>query len=228
MYWIFLVIFTLIVFVPTAIQQGFSVFSLQQTQEFTILLLGSIGFLTFLVQEKRLHKNVAEKTDIQRKVNRMARDLTHSYSYIGEVNRKLDILEDITLGYPESLNLTAKRRKDIYNSTMEAIRIFGKSDEFALRFVNISDNCVVKEIKNPPELSINFSAKNFNPESQIFESEELIAIASPKAIDNVFSCIIIKKRNPAQRIEDLEMIKMLASQALFLFMFVRDKKQIAS
>jgi hypothetical protein len=226
MYWIYLVLFTLIVFVPSTIRHGFFVFNVEQTQEFSILILGSLGFITFLIQEKRLKKNMAEKSAFQRKVNSMTKDLTHSYSYIGEVNRKLDILENITLGYPESFDLTAKRQKKIYDSTMEAIWLFGKSDEFVLRFFNLANNEVLKEIKSQPNVSISFSSKIFDSEIQSFESNEFVAVISPKTLEGVSAYIIIRKKSPTQKIDDLEMLKMLASQALFLFMFIRNKKTV--
>lgn len=224
MYWLYLIIFTLIVFVPTAIQDGFFIFDKAQTQEFTILILGSLGFLTFLIQEKRLKKNLAEKSDIQRKVNSMSKDLRSSYSYIGEVNRKIDLLENVTLGHPESINLTNKQQKNIYNSTMHAIGIITKSDDFVLRFSNLKTNELLQEIKNPASASFNFSCKKIDPAAQSMESDEFLAVLSPKDIDNIVACIIIKKKNPTQKIEDLEMLRILASQALLIFMFMNGVK----
>jgi hypothetical protein len=214
-----------IVFVPTIVNDGFYIFDTSQVQEFAILILGSIGFIIFLVQEKRLKKNIAEKTDIQRKISRMTKDLTHSYSYIGEINRKLDIFEQVTLSYPESPNLTAKKQKALYNAIIEAVKLFGKSDEFMLRFVRMPNNDVLKEIKSSSNLSFNCPLKNCNPSTQFLESDEFITISSPKAIDNIFSCIIIRKKSPNQKLDDWEMLKALAAQALFLFMFVNNRKQ---
>ena len=226
MYWLYLIIFTLIVFVPTAIHHGFYIFDKAQTQEFTILVLGSLGFLAFLVQEKRLKKNIAEKSSIQRKVNSITKDLTQSYSYIGEVNRKLDILENITLGHPESLHLTSKKQKEIYDSTMQAIGIIAKSDNFVLRFSNMKTNELLKEIKNLPFTPFSFSCKQLDPKAQFMESDDFMAVISPKDIDDIIACIIIKKKSPAQKIEDLEMLRILASQALFIFMFINGKRKL--
>lgn len=221
MYWLYLIIFTVVVFVPTVIQRGFYGFNLVQTQEFVILLLGSIGFTAFLIQEKRLKKNVAEKNDFQRKVNTMSKDLAHSYSYIGEVNRKVDILEGIALSYPESLIVTTKKQKEIFQSIMEAIKLFGKSDEFILRFVSMSSRDIIKEIKSSPDVSIIFSLKNVDLSAQFFESDEFVVVSSPKSIDDVFSYIVLTKKNPNYKTEDLQMIRTLAAQALFFFMFLR-------
>ena len=226
MYWIYLIIFTLIVFVPTFIRNGFSVFDMTQTQEFVILILGSLGFFVFLLMEKKLNKNLAEKSKIQGQVNSMTKDLKHSYSYIGEINRKLDILENIALGYPESSKMTHKSEIELYDSIMDAIRLFGKSDKFALRFVCLPNYELLKEITSTPENTISFSLKGRDLEVNYFESEDFIAITSPKSIDNIFSYIVIKKKTASQKIEDVEMMKTLAAQALFIFMFIRNKRQI--
>lgn len=208
---------------PTLVQRGLYGFSVDQTEEFATLILGSVAFIVFLIQEKMLKKNVSEKMAIQKKVNRMTKDLTHSYSYIGEINRKVDILESIALSYPESLILTTKKQKEVYKSIMEAIRLFGKSDEFTLRFICMSSKDILKEIKSFPDVSMNFSPKNFDLTAQFVESDDFIVVNSPKAIDDVFSYIVLKKKTPNQRLEDLEIIRTLAAQALFFFMFVRKK-----
>lgn len=226
MYWIYLIIFTFIVFIPSFVRSGTSTFNLVQVQEFVILILGSLGFFLFLIQEKRLKRNIKERGKIQRQVNQMTKDLTHSYSYIGEINRKLDILENIALGYPESSQLSLKEQNEIYDTIMGAIELFGKSDEFTLRFIGLPNLEIVKEIKSLPDVPMNFSIKEFMGGRNFFQNDEYIVTNSPKAIDGIFSCIIIKKKSPSHNIEDVEMMKTLASQALFLYMFLRQKKQI--
>lgn len=226
MYWIYLIIFTLIVFVPTFVRKGFYIFNMTQTQEFVILFLGSLGFFVFLMMEKKMKKNIAEKNKIQGQVNSMTKDLKYSYSYIGEINRKLDILENIALGYPVSTKLTHKHEMELYDSIIDAIRLFGKSDDFALRFVCLPDYEVIKEIKSIPKSPTRFSLKRHDAEVNYFESDEFIVTTSPKSIDNVLSYIVIKKTTASQKIDDIEMMKTLASQALFIFMFMRNKKQI--
>lgn len=197
-----------------------------QAQEFVILFLGSLAFSIFLLMEKKMKKNLAEKSIIQGQANRMAKDLRHSYSYIGEINRKLDILENIALGYPESSKLSHKNESELYDSIMSAIRLFGKSEQFALRFVCLPEYTLLKEIQSNPGTGFNFSLENRKIEVNYFESAEFIVVTSPKAIDNIFSYIVIKKETPSQKLDDVEIMKTLVAQALFIFMFMRHKKQI--
>ncbi len=226
MYWIYLIIFTFIVFIPTLVRSGFYVFDMTQVQEFAILLLGSLGFTLFLLMEKKFKKNLSEKNRIQGQVNNMTKDLKQSYSYIGEINRKLDILENIALGYPESSKLTHKNEIESYHSIMEAISLFGKADEFALRFACLPKYEILKEIKSMPENALSFSLKHHEKDINYFESDDFIVVTSPKPIDNVLSYIVIKKKTAGHKIEDIEIMKTLAAQALFIFVFTRNKKQI--
>jgi len=218
--------FTLIVFVPTFIRNGFFIFDMTQTQEFVILFLGSLGFFIFLMMERKMKKNMSEKNKIQGQINSMSKDLKYSYSYIGEINRKLDILEHIALGYPESSNLTQKNQIELFDSIMDAVRLFGKSDDFTIRFVRLPNYDILKEIKSMPEKALSFSLKGRTVDVNYFESDEFIVTTSPKTIDNIFSYILIRKITASQKLDDIELMKTLAAQALFIFMFMRNKKQM--
>ena len=139
----------------------------------------------------------------------------------------MDILEQIVLSYPESTNLTVKKQKAMYDFIIEAIRLLGKSDEFSLRFICTTTKEVLKEVKSFSDLALNFSCKNFNTVGQSFESDEFIMITSPKAIDNIVACILIRKKTFNHKIDDFEILKAIASQSLFFFMFIHNKKQIS-
>ena len=157
-------------------------------------------------------------------MNRTSKDLTHSYSYIGEVNRKLDILMNIVLNFPESSQLSPRKQKELYNSIMEAVGLFGRANEFEIRFINALTGETMKEIKKPGIDRIQFTQKKDALQTQVFEDDQLVVIPSPKTINNVYACIILKKKNSQQNGNDLEIMRVLAIQALALFVFLRSKK----
>jgi hypothetical protein len=227
MYWVYFAIFIFAIFIPSTVQHGFYGFNLAETQELSALFLGMIGFTIFFFQEKSLKKKLVDRIKIRKQMNQMTKDLNNSYSYIGETNRKLDILEQLALSHPESPDLTAKQQKEMYDSIIEAIRLLGKSDEFVLRFICTSNKEILKEIKSFSDLPLGFSGKNLNTAAQFFESDDLIMVTSPKAIENIISCIIIRKKTSNYKIDDLEILKAVASQSLFFFMFINHKKPVA-
>lgn len=222
MYWIYLIAFTFMVFVPTYIRDGFYFLTVSQTQDLALLLLGSICFALFLIQEKKERKHFGEKCAHQGQASRMAKDLKQLYSYIGEMNRKLDILEGIALNYPKSSNLTRKNEKELYHPIMSAIELFGKSDDFILCFVDFSTKKMLFELKSRPESSLKFSMLDCDSDLNCRETDETIAINSPSDINNVIACIGIMKKTASQKIDDMEMMKALASQALFIYVFMQN------
>ena len=225
MYWIYFIIFTFIIFIPSIISKGIFGFSVIQTQEYVILFLGILGFALFTWLERRFKKDEEEKIKMIGQMSRTNKDLTHSYSYIGEMNRKLDIIMNIALGFPESSHLTTRKQRELYESIMEAIRLFGKSNEFMIRFANSLSGEILKEIKSNGNVAINFPQKDCNPDMQVLENEQVLAISSPKAMDDVYACVILKKKSPKQNRADLETMQVIAMQALSLFMLINKKKQ---
>ncbi len=225
MYWIYFIIFALTVFVPSFVSKGILGLNVTQTQEYAILGMGILAFALFTVLERRLKKDEQEKIKMIGQISRTNRDLTHSYSYIGEMNRKLDIIMNIALEFPSTSRLTAKKQRAFYNSIMEAIQLFGKSDEFEIRFVNLLSGEILKEIKSRDELVLNFSQKKCTSKLNIIEEERLVVVPSPKTIDDVYSCIILKKQGAQRNNDDLETMRVLAMQALSLFMFIHKKKK---
>jgi hypothetical protein len=225
MYWIYFIIFTLIVFIPSFISEGIWGLSAIQTQEYAILCLEILAFTLFTILERRLKKDEKEKIKMIGQMSRTNKDLTNSYSYIGEINRKLDIIMNIALGFPENSSLTVKKQKELYNSIMEAIRLFGKSNDFVIRFANQLTGEILKEVKSNNDVLINFPQKNCNPETHVVENDQVLAVPSPKAMDDVYSCIIMKKQNSQQKNSDFETMSVIAMQALSLFMLTKNKQQ---
>jgi len=223
MYWIYFIIFTLIVFVPSMICQGLFGLNIIQSQEYAILLLGILAFVLFFHRERLIIKNVKERSAMIHQLNRMTKDLTKSYSYIGEINRKLEILTHIPLDFPESPNITIEKQRELYDSITDAIELFGKSDEFVLRFMPGASEKIVKEIKSGPGVSIAFPPEYRDPREHYFENSQLIIATSPKTINDVQAYIIIKKKKFQQKIEDPRILNTLAMQALSVFVFMNQK-----
>lgn len=223
MYWIYVIIFTCIVFIPRLVSHGILGFDVIQTQQYAILLLGIVAALALHYLESRLKKSKEEKSIMQRHVSRMTKELTNSYSYIGEVNRKIDILQHITLGLPETTDLALRHRLEMYQSVMAAIRLFGKSDDFVLRFINRKTLEIVKEIKSPAAVShIPFRQDRIR-DAKPFENDRFLVTSSSRTIDGISACIIIKKKKSGHTADDREILKTIATQALFLFMLLQYK-----
>jgi len=197
----------------------------ETVEEIFILIAGSIGFLLYMIREKQIEKENQERTKFQREVNRMSKDLKNSYSYIGEINRKLDIFKNIALGLPEWSKLTPSKEKEIFKYIMAAVKILTKAEEYKICFVDIFSEKTIKEIANKKNAKFDCSIQKYLKNRKFFETNKYMVFVSPESMDNILSVVILKKKNPAHSVEDPEILKAIASQALFLFVVSQKKKK---
>ena len=207
------------VLTPGIIKNPVFLLSEENAEEAAIFLLGIIGFLIFNYKEKQLSFNLRERLKIQKEANKASKDLTFSYSYIGEINRKLEILNNISLKLAEAPNLTAAKRKDVCNLILEAIKALVKTDKFIIYFADLDSKKILNEVREknkkfPPEIkNLIFSSKG---KRNLIEINDYLIIKSAKNISGAYAFIIIKIKGK-QASENMELLRTLATQSLLLF-----------
>lgn len=232
MYWIFLILFIIAVLIPDIIRG--EVFFLTETraEEVAIFLMGAIAFLVIIRNELLLTFHRKEKEKDEKKIKQTVKDLVESYSYIGEVNRKMDILMNIALGLSDRSLLSKKKEKDIYESIIGAANFLLKADCTCLRLINIKTARVEKELvsegKNEP-VGSNILLE-MDEETGIKKDADKLIVASPQTINNVRCFLIIsgygedEEKNP----KNMEILKVFASQAIFLYSYINLQKTMDS
>ena len=230
MYWIFLIIFIITVLVPDLVRQDVSFLPEIRAEEILIFLMGALAFVIFLKNEQQLIFHKKEKEKDEKRIEQTVKDLVESYSYIGEVNRKMDILMNIALGLSDRKVLSQADEKEIYASIVSAANFLLKADLAALRFVDIKSWRIKKEFRSEgsgnlvkngqlSEIPENVNVKKFG---------ECLVISSPQEIKNIRSYIMIcgydgeEENNP----KNLEILKVFASQALFLYSYVHTQPRL--
>lgn len=224
MYWVFLLLFIIAVLIPDIIRGPILFLTETRAEEVAIFLMGAIGFFVFIRNELQLTLHRREKEKDEKKINQTVKDLAESYSYIGEVNRKMDILMSIALGLTDRSLLNKKREKEIYESLVSAANFLMKADFTCLRFLNIHSLRTEKEIlldgKNEPIKNSDL-IKISGTVSADKKKNQYIVI-SPQTINNIRGYLIIsgydeeEEKNP----KNIEILKVFASQALFLYSYV--------
>lgn len=220
MYWLYLIIFVLAVLAPDIIRKDFYFLSEKRAEEMLIFLLGIAGFLFFIWQDYQLFLQKKDKIKDKKKINQTIKDLIDSYSYIGEVNRKMDILMNIALGLTEKTNLTKKKETEIYHTIMDAAKFLMKADCALLRFTNTKNKTLEREIRMPEclceiknkdlaELKITTGTKKI---------ENFLIFLSHQQIRHIRCCLIVNGY-AEQEEKTIEMMRVLASQALFVFSY---------
>lgn len=95
MYWLYFILLIVAISTPIFIESEAWHVSEDVRESALILVVGTIGFLLYVLKEKSLIRHMREKLWFQQKNSIITKDLSQSYSYIGEVNRKVDILKDM-------------------------------------------------------------------------------------------------------------------------------------
>ncbi|PIW93847.1 MAG: hypothetical protein COZ86_04190 [Candidatus Moranbacteria bacterium CG_4_8_14_3_um_filter_41_13] len=218
MYWIYLLIFIITVFVPQIIREGNAFFREEDVESLIILCFGVFAFVLYLAKEKELLKVFREKLHLQRKTNDITKDLSDSYSYIGGMNRKFDIVKNLIFHLPEvQSQITSKNHISIYDPILQAVKVLAKEEAVALRFVDVKKKVIVKSVDVPTkEYFSRFSGEVLLRSKKIFwEEDEFALVRSPRKAKNISAFLIFPK--VTNQLEDVEMFKILASQSLLLF-----------
>lgn len=224
MYWIYLSLFVLIVIIPKIVS-GDRLFLVEDDQEsLLIFFVGAIGLFIYLWKENQLRFQLREKVKLQKEASRVSRDLADSYSYIAEINRKMEIVKNIALGLPETAAITPERLKEVYESIMEALSLLGKTDVFFLCIIDVRSGNIEKKFdahgKKCPLLKYQELSKR--SETVIREGEYVI-IRSPRKVKGCLAFVVLRKKGGS--VEDPEIFKALAAQALFLHSIEQEQEQ---
>jgi hypothetical protein len=196
--------------------------------------MGAIAFAIFLKNEQQLLFHKKEKEKDKKKIEQTVKDLVESYSYIGEVNRKMDLLMNTALGLSNRSSLSASHENETYKSIVSATTFLLKADFVTLRFLDTQKLKTKKEfrseksgksIKNNVLLEMRSESES-EENSNVTKHENYLIISSNQEISGIRSYLIIsgfdvqEEENP----KNLEILKVFASQALFLYSYTNNEK----
>lgn len=218
MYWIYLILFIFVVLTPKVIREGFWFFREEDIEALVIFFFGLFGFVLYLVKEKALLRIFQEKLHLQKRTNIITKDLTNSYSYIGGMNRKFDIVKNFIFHLPQNTaESLANKKAENFHSIIESVKLLAKTDMVSLRFVNVK----MKEIEKVLESGhgkefVSFDAHRLLSSQKTFwEENEYAIVRSPLQAKGIIAYIIFSKTSNS--VEDADIFHILASQALLLF-----------
>lgn len=230
MYWIFFLLLVVTALVPDIVRGPLSFLPEIRVEEILIFLLGSAAFFTFVKNEERISFQRKEKEKAQKKADQTVKDLVDSYSYIGEVNRKMDLLMGIAFGLSDKSVGDKRKESEVHDSILNATNFLLKADESMLRFVNMETLRTEKETKAPSDSKISVSNKDLavmsDDDIHVRKSEDVIIISSPQKIGSLRCFLIAKGYDPDEesKPKNTDILKLFASQAIFLHSYTCRKK----
>lgn len=227
LYWAYLIVFIIAVLVPDLVRGNVFFLSETRAEEIALFLMGVITFIIILKNEQKIIFHKKEKEKDAKKIEQTIKDLVESYSYIGEINRKMDILMSIALGFSDSSDADKINEKEIYMSISNAADSLLKSKTASLKFVDITTGKTKKEFHQENGKTVNnIELLDMKANTNIKEVRDFLIVSSTKDIKNIKSYLIIdgyeneEKNNP----KNMEILKAMASQALFLYSYMRNQE----
>lgn len=230
MYWIFAILLAIAILIPDIIRGDVNFLAEERAEELAIFVLGSIAFLTFIQNERRISVQKKEKENAQKKMNQAVKDLVDSYGYIGEVNRKMDILVGVALGLADNSIFDRKKEKEIYDSIISATNFLLKANSTIIRFINLKTGRIEKEIIPSETVNIDVRSKDLiemQEDVNVKKEKDTLIISSSQKIKDVKSYLIITNYNESEesKPKNLEILKLFASQAIFLYSYTQKGKE---
>ena len=225
MYWIYLSIFVLAVLTPEIIQEGRFLLGEEDLESLLVLFFGTFGIAVYFIKEKALLRLFKERLRLQKQANVITKDLSDSYSYIGEMNRRIDIVRDLVFRLPEetsaALATNGSRPDSLYAPIIETIKLLSKAESISIRFTDVKSGKVVRRIDagSGPAAACFGGEKPADPEKTFYEEDGCVLVRAPGSACGVAAAIIFPKT--ANRIEDADVFRMVASEALSLYCIER-------
>jgi hypothetical protein len=218
-------LFIVAVLVPDLLEgRTFAFLSENRLEELAIFVLGMAGFLIFIFKEHQLSLREDENVKDKKKLFRATKDLVDSYSYIGEVNRKMEIVMQIGLGLADKAELSRDKEKEIYNSILAAASSLMNSKKACLRFVDTRTNNTQMDFFGDGVCSLvkNADLAGMGENVNFKKVNGYILASSLKEINSIKCYLVIEGYSEleADNANNQELLKFLASQGLFLYAYM--------
>lgn len=219
MYWIYLTFFILAILTPILVTHGYALLPEESLEGLIIMFLGMISFFIYLAKEQALFQLIRERLSLQKTTNIIQRDLSESYSYIGSMNRKQEIVKELFFELAEATACDSDHCDLWYRKILETAKVLSKSEDASLRFVRVAKKELLDHYEDSAQgnrLFISFSPDILTGEGKsFFEYQGCCIVRSPRVSNGIAAFLIVKKQ--VNHFEDEEIFKMLASEALLLY-----------
>lgn len=221
MYWIYLLLFVCMIVTPEFTRGGLLFFSEDDLESLLIFCFGLIGLLFYLGKESAFLRAVREKLSLQQETNQIRKDLSQSYSYIGEMNRRLDIMKNMVVSLPQAtVPAPEEQGQVLYDPIIDATKLLAQSDCVALYFISTRDGAILERYevgdgKHREALNRLEGHHLLDTKKYLWEEGRLSFVRSPEEVEGVSAFIVFHQMK--NQLEETGIFQILAAQALFVF-----------
>ncbi len=221
MYWAYLLLFMAMVVTPELTRDGVLFFSEADLEAVLIFCFGMLGLLLYLGKESAFLRAVREKLSLQQEANQIRKDLSQSYSYIGEMNRRIEILRNMIVSLTRTETpLSERKGVERYNPILEATRLLAQTDSVALVFVDVGKQEVLEQYEVGDRKRLggkqSITGKHLlKTKKYIWEEGKLSFVRSPEEADGIAAFLIFHKIK--NQVEEMGIFNILAAQAIYVY-----------
>ncbi len=221
MYWAYLILFVCMIVTPEFIRDGTLFFNEDDFESLLIFCFGMVGLLLYLGKESAFLRAVREKLSLQQETNQIRKDLSQSYSYIGEMNRRIDIVKNMVVSLPQAKAPTPEKHDQVlYDPIIDATKLLAQSDCVALYFVSTRDGTILERYEvgdgeHRETLNTLVGRHLLDTKKYLWEEGRLSFVRSPEEAEGVSTFIVFHKMK--NRLEETGIFQILAAQALFIY-----------
>lgn len=232
MYWLYVILFVCTLIVPGFVGQGWlpMIANREVTEIVFIFIFTTLAFALYIIRDYQFLRYEREGKERKKEVTRLTKDLALSYSYIGEANRRFEILQEITSKLPEALGEEQSIGEAIYTDVLRAISIFSGCTDFVVVVVS------QEGLMNHAEIFLPDSALKTIPDrihiqrsihdtSQFTECGGEYCIVKASGHIDGFLCLGVFKKG-ALREDVVDLVRPLLIQVLFLYVYLKNIRNL--
>ncbi len=134
---LYLLFFVLAILSPSLYAHGYFGLSQVTLEELTIFAFGMAGIITFSIYERIMERRDEEQQQVEDSYQKIKNELIESYTYIGSVNRKIELLKK--LADQTSLSLVHQKQfpKELFQALVANASASVGARAALLRFVDV-------------------------------------------------------------------------------------------
>lgn len=210
MFFLYLVIFVIIVSTPFIVQDGFWIFAEDDAEALVLLCAGVVSFFIYRFRDYQVFQNIKDRVRLQRLFARAQRDLSESYSYIGQANRRADIMYEI---FSDLSRVTTEEYSD---AIREALELLPHAREYSFRLINLDTQKNVAKIDQSDELR-RLPDKAFCKKSntRAYRNKDMLFVYSEVFDRKIRSCLALPFSERAE--DDMEFFKALTAYFIMVY-----------
>lgn len=226
MYWLYFFLLVIAISTPIFIEGEALHLSEDVREASLILIAGTLGFLLFVIKEKSLIRHMREKLWFQQKNSTITKDLSQSYSYIGEVNRKVDIIKEMMRRLVELTDSDSQKEAHILWEILDTVKHLTQAECVSLRAFNKKgvSTCRLEEGSDKKVFSVVADADLLVSEKKFFEVQgiQVFALERPASGVKIF-LLLLRKHNDEI---DADILSILTDTLALLEKYVNAEKNL--